>query len=241
LDGYGGPAVVVAVSADPDGSTIREWDGLVERTPGSDVAQLSAWATIRRGAGFRPLYLFAHQNFEPLSPDYIQTSHRELDAGRHAALFVAELDGSPVATLLCTLCGGVVKQRLAGMDRSDRARREGVAAATRWHAMMWAKENQYRFYDFGGISSSAARILLGGEPEPATRLSGPELFKTSFGGEVFRYPEPVELIPSPPLRVAYAFVRRTRAGRQFAEVAKRALRGGRRVRTSPVGVRTDGS
>jgi lipid II:glycine glycyltransferase (peptidoglycan interpeptide bridge formation enzyme) len=378
LEGYGGPAVVVAVSTDPDGSTIREWDRLVDRTPGGDVAQLSAWATIRRGAGFRPLYLFAHQDgrlvggalvlerrlpvighigyvlngpvvsaavprdpvvervcaemgrlartrlralfvqppvdaadisgallregfrhgesgiapiasirvdlrrdveslrrgltrsnrrrtrkwtergvdvrvgsaedvpllaellarsaahqhFEPLSPDYIQTLHRELDAGRHAALFVAELDGTPVATLLCTLCGGVVKQRLAGMDRSDRARREGVAAATRWHAMMWAKENHYHFYDFGGISASAARILLGGEPEAATRLTGPEVFKASFGGEVFRYPEPVESIPSPLLRFAYDIVRRTRVGSRFVGLVKRALRGGRTLRAA---------
>jgi lipid II:glycine glycyltransferase (peptidoglycan interpeptide bridge formation enzyme) len=378
LEGYGGPAVVVAVSTDPDGSTIREWDRLVDSTPGSDVAQLSGWATIRRRAGFRPLYLLAHQDgrlvggalvlerrlpvigrigyvsngpvvspavprgpvvervcaemgrlartrlralfvqppvdaadvssgllregfrhgesgiapiasiridlhrdveslrrgltrsnrrrtrtwaergvdvrvgsredvplvaellaqtaahqdFEPLSLDYIQTLHRELDAGRHTAVFVAELDGTPVAALLCTLCGGVVKQRLTGMDRSERARREGVAAATVWHAMMWAKDNHHRFYDFGGISATAAQILLSGEKAAATRLTGPELFKASFGGEAFRYPQPVESIPSPLLRVAYDVVRRTRAGTRFVGLVKRALRGGRTLRAA---------
>jgi lipid II:glycine glycyltransferase (peptidoglycan interpeptide bridge formation enzyme) len=168
-----------------------------------------------------------HQRFEPLSRDYIQNLHRELDAEQHAAVFVAEIDGSPAAALLCTRCDGVVKQRLSGMERSERARKDGVSAATVWRAMEWAKANGYHTYDFGGISARAADALLTGEPEPSAHLKGTERFKTSFGGEVFRYPEQVELISSPPLRLAYDISRRTRAGSRFVEVAKRALRGGR--------------
>jgi lipid II:glycine glycyltransferase (peptidoglycan interpeptide bridge formation enzyme) len=367
------PAVSVIASTEPDPGVLHEWDTLVDRTPGTDVAQLSSWAGIRRESGFDPLYVFAreddrlvggalvlerplpvigrvgyvsngpvvspaapreavvdrlgtamdrlarrrlralfvqppaeaadvtaalrrrgfrrsmsgiapaasirvdlrrdiedlrrgltkanrrrtrhwaergvrvrmgsrddipvvadlvarsaeHQHYEPLSPDYIQNLHRELDAEEHAAVFVAEIDGSPAAALLCTRCGGVVKQRLSGMERSERARRDGVSAAAVWRAMEWAKENGYHTYDFGGISTRAADALLDGAPEPSAHLKGTERFKTSFGGEVFRYPEQVELISSPPLRLAYDVSRRTRAGSRFVEIVKRTLRGGR--------------
>ena len=40
----------------------EEWDALVERTPGTDVTQLSAWARVRASAGFSPLYVHAHQD-----------------------------------------------------------------------------------------------------------------------------------------------------------------------------------
>jgi lipid II:glycine glycyltransferase (peptidoglycan interpeptide bridge formation enzyme) len=365
--------VGVTASTGPGLVVLREWDALVDHTPGSDVAQLSSWATIRGESGFRPLYVFAHeddrlvggalvlerrlpvvgrvgyvsngpvvspavprgpvvdrlsaamdrlarrrlcalfvqppagardisaalrrrgfrrsesgiapaasiridlrrdveqlrsglakanrrrtrrwaergirvrvgspddvpvvadlvarsaehQHYEPLSSEYIRILHQQLDAEQHATVFVAEIDGAPAAALLCTRCGGVIKQRLAGMDRSERARKEGVTAAAVWRAMQWAKSNGCHTYDFGGISARAARALLDGESESTSQLTGIEQFKASFGGEVFQYPEQVELISFPPLRLAYDFSRRTQAGRRFVEVAKRALRGGR--------------
>ena len=94
--------------------------------------------------------------FEPLSPDYIQRLHRELDVDRHAVVFVAELDDDPVAALLCTRSGGTIKQRISGMDRSERARKHGVSAATVWTAMLWAKDHGHHTYDFGGLRLDAA-------------------------------------------------------------------------------------
>jgi hypothetical protein len=40
----------------------EEWDALVERTPGTDVTQLSAWARVRASAGFSSLYVHAHRD-----------------------------------------------------------------------------------------------------------------------------------------------------------------------------------
>jgi lipid II:glycine glycyltransferase (peptidoglycan interpeptide bridge formation enzyme) len=360
------------VSPDPGEAVLQEWDRFVDSVPGSDVAQLSAWARIRQEAGYRPLYLLAqrdgqvvggalvlerrlpvvgrfgyvsngplvspavapepvidrlvamlddlarsrlralfvqppangheigtrlrrrgfrqssagiapaasirvdlrrdiedlhkrltkanrrrtrnwarrgvnvrvgspadagrladllartaeHQNFEPLSPDYVQRLHRELDSDRHAVVFVAELDDDPVAALLCTRCGGTVKQRISGMDRSERARKDGVSAATVWTAMLWAKDHGYHTYDFGGLREDAARQLLSGRTEQTVQLTGSEQFKTSFGGEAFLYPGQVELISSPPLRLAYDFSRRTRIGARMISIGKRVLRGG---------------
>ena len=51
--------LVVEVDGRPDADTLRGWDRLVSATPGSDVAQLSAWAVVRRDAGFSPCYILA--------------------------------------------------------------------------------------------------------------------------------------------------------------------------------------
>jgi lipid II:glycine glycyltransferase (peptidoglycan interpeptide bridge formation enzyme) len=167
-----------------------------------------------------------HQQFEPLSQEYIERLYRELGADRHAVVFVAEVEGAPAAALLCTRSNGTVKQRISGMDRSARALRDGVSAATVWHAMLWAKSHGYETYDFGGLRADAARLLLEGRAETA-QLSGSEQFKTSFGGDVFLYPEQVELISSALLRLAYDVSRRTRTGDRLVKIGKRALRGGR--------------
>lgn len=49
----------VTVAEYPGPEWLARWDELVAATPGSDVAQLSAWAGIRRRAGYAPLYLLA--------------------------------------------------------------------------------------------------------------------------------------------------------------------------------------
>jgi lipid II:glycine glycyltransferase (peptidoglycan interpeptide bridge formation enzyme) len=53
--------VVVTVTALPGLDVLRAWDILVQRTPGTDVTQLSAWARVRGTVGFTALYLFAHR------------------------------------------------------------------------------------------------------------------------------------------------------------------------------------
>lgn len=54
-------AVSVAVTRDPEPGTLAAWDALVRRIPDSDVAQLPAWADVRRAAGFKPLYVLAQR------------------------------------------------------------------------------------------------------------------------------------------------------------------------------------
>jgi FemAB family len=53
-------AAVITVSSQPEAAKLREWDQFVDTVPGSDVAQLSAWARLRQVAGFQPLYVLAH-------------------------------------------------------------------------------------------------------------------------------------------------------------------------------------
>lgn len=52
----------VRVSTDPGPTALAEWDRLVQATPGTDVTQLSRWATLRARLGFRPTYVFAYHS-----------------------------------------------------------------------------------------------------------------------------------------------------------------------------------
>jgi hypothetical protein len=56
--------LTVCVSTRPEVGVLRNWDQLVERTPGTDVTQLSAWARVRGMCGFEPVYLFAQRDGE---------------------------------------------------------------------------------------------------------------------------------------------------------------------------------
>ncbi|HEX2263511.1 MAG TPA: GNAT family N-acetyltransferase [Pseudonocardiaceae bacterium] len=56
--------VEVTVREDPGPEALRAWDLLVDRTPGTDVTQLSTWAGLRARVGFRPLYLLAYRGSE---------------------------------------------------------------------------------------------------------------------------------------------------------------------------------
>ncbi|MFG1931586.1 lipid II:glycine glycyltransferase FemX [Mycobacterium sp. NPDC048908] len=352
----------VTLTRQPDASTTAAWDELVQNVPGSDVAQLSAWADVRRAAGFQPLYVFVqrgielvggalvlgrrlpligevgyipygpvvrpeadrdpvaialatalrrlartelrmifvqpplggndvslelqrqgfrssaagiaptaslrldldrdedelraglrrrlqrwtrnwpnrgvrvrrgtqqdvallarlhaasalHQNFEPLPLDYLENLYRRLAPTGHAELFVGEIDGKPVAARLYTSCGGVLKERLLGMDRDSEAAKLSVPAAVEWEAIRWAKASGYQWVDFGGISDKAASILED-ERSDSSKLTSAEAFKASFGGTPFRYPTPVEIMSSPVIRIAYDLAQRWPVGRRMVK------------------------
>jgi len=68
----------VRIYTAPGRITLDEWDALVERTPGTDVTQLSAWARVRSSAGFSPLYVHAHRDGKLVGG--AQLLHRRLPA-----------------------------------------------------------------------------------------------------------------------------------------------------------------
>lgn len=164
-----------------------------------------------------------HQHFAPMSLQYVRTLYEELAPAAHVGIFIAELDGVPVAAELFTACGGVLKSRLTGMLRSGPARRSGVSAAIIWNAVVWAKAQGYHSFDFGGIPVDTVDAV---RDDATALLSGPTAFKASFGGRPFRYPAPVELISSPLVRVGYDLARRYPTGGKVVARARRMMRGG---------------
>lgn len=61
LDGNPCGDLDVVVREDPGIEALQAWDLLVDRTPGTDVTQLSVWAGLRGRVGFTPLYLLAYR------------------------------------------------------------------------------------------------------------------------------------------------------------------------------------
>ncbi|MGH3920061.1 MAG: lipid II:glycine glycyltransferase FemX [Pseudonocardiaceae bacterium] len=64
LDVSPGGGVEVLAREDPGPEVLLAWDLLVDRTPGTDVTQLSVWAGLRGRVGFSPLYLLAYRGAE---------------------------------------------------------------------------------------------------------------------------------------------------------------------------------
>jgi hypothetical protein len=366
--------VAVRTATAPDTGELRSWDKLVEQTPGTDVTQLSAWATLRREVGFAPLHLLAEQDqrlvggaqillrrlpvfgcigyiaygplvaldapdpgaarsalvaavaavgrrqlralfvqppegaeetsaelmqsgFRPSTADiapigslridlsddldtirsrfgkrlkswpnrwkdkgvvvrqgderdlpllcelmllsaaaqghpatpahYVETLYRELAPTGHAALFVGEVNGVPLAADLVTRCGQLVRGRLSGFDRWGDGAKVSLPAAVRWHILQWAKAEGCRWLDFGGVSATTLDVLLRGGERPGEGWPAGDQPKLTFGGTAFRYPPAVELITSPVVRAGYDVVLRSPRGRRTLGTAASFLRNGR--------------
>jgi hypothetical protein len=390
VPGAGTGPVVVAARAGPGPEVLCRWDELVDRTPGTDVTQLSGWARLRRQAGFTPLYLLAfraahlvggaqlmirrvpllgavgylpygplvapgvpaaeavrdalaaalaglarrrlrmlfvqppegaeamsrellrrgfrpssagiaptgsiridltadlaqirsrfgrrlrswtnrwpshgvrvrigderdipllvtlmatssrHQGYPPLPACYVATLYRELAGTGHAALFIGEVHGVPVAADLVTGCGDTVRGRLSGFDRGGPAGRLSVPAAVRWEILQWAQAHGYRWFDFGGLHPRTARALLDGAGRGSDHWPVSDQPKVTFGGTAYRYPCPVELIRPEPLRLAYDLVARSGTGRRLSAAMKNTLRGsgGRRSQRHDANPKTRGN
>jgi len=162
--------------------------------------------------------------FSALPACYLRALYRELAPGGHVLLFVGEVHGRPVAADLLTGCGGVMRGRLTGFDRSGPGARLSVPGAMRWEAIRWARAHGYASFDFGGVSQATVEGLLAGRPRESPDWPSADRHKLSFGGEPYRYPPPVELIRPAPVRAAYDLVRGSQQGRRLVERASRLLR-----------------
>ena len=169
-----------------------------------------------------------HQGFPPFPESYLRKTYAELDRGGHAVLLLGELNGTPVAGELMTGCGGVLKSRITGMDRSNpEVAKLNVAGAMIWEAISWGKAHGYHAFDFGGLHAESVRALRASGPVDQDALAGQDLFKLKFGGDVLTYPPALELIHSRVLRGGYDVLRGNEGGQKLVVKLREALRGGR--------------
>jgi lipid II:glycine glycyltransferase (peptidoglycan interpeptide bridge formation enzyme) len=126
----------------------------------------------------------------------------ELDPLGQCALFIAEADGVPVATILLVAFGGRVVYKRGGWSGSHGDWRPNESL--HWAAMRWAKEQGFAEYDFDGIEPDVARAVAAGVAGPeATHVTR---FKLGFGGDVVLLPESLAYIPNRILRLGYTTV-----------------------------------
>jgi len=166
-----------------------------------------------------------HQGYQPLPGSYVETFFRELAPAGHAVLFIGEVRGRPVAADLLTGCGGVIKGRLGGFDRSGEASKLSVPGATRWEAIRWAKRQGYRWFDFGGIDTGMLVDLLAGATANEDAWPSADRAKLSFGGRPYAYPPAVELIRPRLLSSGYDSLRGTDRGSRLLDVLSQRMRG----------------
>jgi GNAT acetyltransferase-like protein len=164
-----------------------------------------------------------HQGYQPLSGDYLRALYGMLASAGNVALFIGEVHGDALAAELYTACGGMLRLRLRGMDRSGEAARLSLPAAITWEAMRWAKAAGLLWFDFGGLRAPTLQALLDGAG--SSQQPSVDRFKISFGGTPYRYPPAVEMIHSPVLRITYDLTRQWPAGRQLIAQATRIARG----------------
>ena len=167
----------------------------------------------------------ARQHFTPPSQDYVTTLYRELAATGHAAIFIGEVHGKPVSADVVTVAAGMVRGRLGGFDGSGDTGKLSVPAAVRWEIIKWAKEQGYRWLDFGGLPSRMLADMIDRGIHSNNEWPSAQRGKLAFNGTPFRYPTPVELIRPAILRHSYDFAVRRPAGKRAAELTKNLLRG----------------
>ncbi len=140
-------------------------------------------------------------------------------------LFVGEVDGTAVAADLVTTCGDMVRGRLIGFDRTGHGRRLGVPAAVTWEIIRWAKEQGYRWYDFGGLPHPVLHDMIDLGLRHNPRWPSTTHAKLGWGATAFRYPPPVELIRPRLARIAYDTLRRYDRDQRLTTTARQLLRG----------------
>ncbi|MBO0849682.1 MAG: GNAT family N-acetyltransferase [Pseudonocardia sp.] len=90
----------------PGDRAIADWDRLVDQTQGTDVTQLSAWASIRAQAGYSPIYLLVHLDDELVGGALVLCRRvlGLLDVGYlpYGPVITAELNGSAARAAVTT-------------------------------------------------------------------------------------------------------------------------------------------
>ena len=102
-------------------------------------------------------------------------------------IFLAEVEGEPVAALLVFTFGDTARVWKAGWSGHYQDRRPNNLLY--WEAIRWANDNGFRYFDLVGIERELALQLLRGEAMDWTPVAGPDNFKVGYGGAPVLLPE----------------------------------------------------
>ncbi|NKX53266.1 lipid II:glycine glycyltransferase FemX [Arthrobacter mobilis] len=137
--------------------------------------------------------------FKAQSDDYLAQAARTLMPAGAAKLFVARLDGEPIAAALSYDTPGTRVYAHAAADDRHRKLNAGIPLVVTM--MLDAKESGQELFDMWGISP---------EDEPEHPWAGFSRFKRSFGGFEVEYPGTWDLPVNRPMYAAYSAARRLR-------------------------------
>lgn len=117
-----------------------------------------------------------------------------------ALLLFAEIEGRPVAAVVAAAFGDEAIYMYGASSTKDRA--HGAGFLLQYEAMRWARARGCSLYDLWGIPAEdpeSTKVEDGGRiaGTSGSDWRGLYEFKTRFGGEILRYPAPVERLYHP--------------------------------------------
>lgn len=130
-------------------------------------------------------------NFALNSLEFYQTFFNNLKKNKHAKLFIAYSQNTPVAGMLNIYLD---KTAIYYYGASSNEHRNLMAPyLLQWHAILDAKNNKYKFYDFLGVANPHNK------KDP---LAGVTYFKQKFGGNMQSWPKSQIIVHKPILYLA---------------------------------------
>lgn len=154
----------------------------------------------------------ARSGFKPQSDDYLAKVARSLMPAGAASLFIAELEGTPIAAALAYDSADTRTYAHAAIDDAHRKLSAGIPLLVT--LIVDAKEKGLAAVDLWGIAP---------EGQPGHKWAGFTAFKKSFGGREVAYPGTWDL---PVNRAVYGAYQLARHG---AQTARKALAAGRKA------------
>jgi peptidoglycan pentaglycine glycine transferase (the first glycine) len=121
-----------------------------------------------------------------------------------ARLFLATCEEEVVSCLFVLAFGDTVYTMVVAWSGRHGARMPNELL--HWHAMQWAKDNGYNFWDFSAVNPPSAAAIVSGRSLPDEVRTSTTFFKLGFGGEVVFLPETYELVLNPWFGSAYRAV-----------------------------------
>lgn len=127
------------------------------------------------------------QNFKISSEAYYTHLREVFEPQGNLKLFVADHEGELVSAQLSILFGDTVVNKMTVWSGEQGHLKPNEVLL--WHVICWAKAQGYRYYDFGGISSTLARKILKDEPLTEKLARSVSSFKLGFGGRIVAFPQ----------------------------------------------------
>ncbi len=200
------PRTTVWVDVQPDEETIlarmhQKWrynvrlagrKGVVVREGGA--ADLPVFGALMQATGQR-------NAFGVHDPDYYRRFWELFAPSGHAALFLAEHEGEPLAGLLAARLAGQAYYLYGASGNDDRNLMPNHLL--QWQAMRWARSGGCTIYDLWGVPDEVGIDAGAPIPDPATGLWGVWRFKRGFGGRVVRYAGAWDRLAAPLLASAF--------------------------------------
>lgn len=129
----------------------------------------------------------AHRlGFSLYPEEFFEALWRVFAPASHVKLFIAEYEGQPVSAQINLLFrDSMIAYRIgwsgeySGLYPNDEIH---------WHAIRWAKEHGFHWFNFMGIETPVAEALLRGQPIPPEYEHTYSQYKLHFGGQLVFYP-----------------------------------------------------